>query len=46
MKESEKNNANRIFAFKKKNCNISLLKYNNEILQYYNKDKDIALVMH
>ena len=27
-------------------CNKSLIKNNNEILQYFNKDNDIALVMH
>ena len=27
-------------------CNKSLIKNNNEILQYFNKNNDIALVMH
>ena len=27
-------------------CNKSLLKNNNEMLQYYDKNNDIALVMH
>ena len=27
-------------------CNKSLMKNNNEILQYFNKSNDIALVMH
>ena len=27
-------------------CNKSLIENNNEILQYFNKDNDIALVMH
>ena len=27
-------------------CNKSLIKNNNEILQYFNKNNDIALVVH
>ena len=27
-------------------CNKSLIENNNEILQYFNKNNDIALVMH
>ena len=27
-------------------CNKSLIKNDNEILQYFNKNNDIALVMH
>ena len=27
-------------------CNISLLKNNNEILKYYEKNNNIALLMH
>ena len=44
-----KNNANKIMHFKKiimQYCNKSLIKNNNEILQYFNKNNDIALVMH
>ena len=43
-----KNNANQIMHFKKiimQYCNKSLIKNNNEILQYFNKNNDIALVM-
>ena len=44
-----KNNANKIMHFKKKIMqyyNKSLIKNYNEILKYFNKNNDIALVMH
>ena len=45
----EKINANQIMHFSRKlmhYCNKSLKILINEILQYFNKNNDIALIMH